>query len=75
MTHRSDAVKSVTQKHILSKFCVGGDIKLKNFNLQFNEIKIFEIRNTAHAKFAENMILNYGFRSITSMSHTDDSHA
>ena len=38
MTHRGDAVKSVFQKHILSKFRVGGDRKSKNFD--FTEFKI-----------------------------------
>ena len=40
MTHRSDAVKSVIQNHILSKFCVGGDMKFKNFGFIEFKIKI-----------------------------------
>ena len=38
MTHRSDAMKSVIQNHILTKFCVGDAMKLKNFD--FIEFKI-----------------------------------
>ena len=39
MTHRSDAVKSVVQNHILSNFCVGVVIKFKNIDLIEFEIK------------------------------------
>jgi len=39
MIHRSDAVKSVVQNHILSNFCVGVVIKFKNFDLTEFEIK------------------------------------
>ena len=39
MTRSSDAVKSVIQNHILSTFCVGVDIKFKNFDSTEFEIK------------------------------------
>ena len=32
MTHRSDAMKSMIQNHIFSKFCVGGIMNFKNFD-------------------------------------------
>ena len=38
MTHRSDAAKSVIQNHIFCKFCVGGNMKFKNFD--FIELQI-----------------------------------
>jgi len=44
MTHRSDAMKSVIQNHILTKFCVGGDMKFKNFDFNLNsKLKLLSI--------------------------------
>ena len=44
MTHRSDAMKSVIQNHILTKFCVGGDIKFKKILISSNsKLKLLSI--------------------------------
>ena len=54
------------------QICISIDCK---FNFKFSQIKIFEFYNNAHAKIRQNMILNNRFYSITSMSHSNDSHA
>ena len=67
VTHRSDAVKSVIQNHILSKFCVGGDIKFKKFD--FIELKIkIAIDWYAYHQYRDSRIKNIA--DVLKIEHT-----